>query len=217
MHVFFLGETAFRRGVSLAMDGHEPEGLKGLRRKWRRTSDKLGVDTSNVSCLSEPDVIVSSAAAVGKPFGADYDFLDGTDLGFEPSHVPTDRQSEYEPSLASSFHHAGIPVDVGGRSSFRDDCAAVADTFIRGAKFSAVTMPWETPLMRQFFWDEYPGAKLCMPIDRAAQTCPSQKRLKLVLQPRSYLLRVIGSVHSMFSTKLMKRSFNRGRRPCMVR
>ena len=50
-----------------------------------------------------------------------------------------------------------------------------SDMFIRGAKFSAVTMPWETPLMTsliQIFGDEYPGARLSMPIDWGSTDLP---------------------------------------------
>ena len=161
------------------MDNDDAGGLRGLRLKWRKTSDKVGVDMSNASFQSDADVFVSSVAAgdidnaldLNHPVG-DHDFLDGAGFGFEPSHFSSDKQSEYEPSVAASCHDTGVPLDVGGRSSFSDDNAAISDMFIRGAKFSAVTMPWETPLMRQIFGDEYPGARLSMPIDWGSTDLP---------------------------------------------
>ena len=75
------------------MDDDDAGGLRGLRLKWRKTSDKVGVDMSNASFQSDADVVVSSVAAgdidnaldLNHPVG-DHDFLDGAGFGFEPSH-----------------------------------------------------------------------------------------------------------------------------------
>ena len=63
--------------------------------------------------------------------------------------------------------------DVGGRSSFVDDCAAVSDLYIRGARVTGVTMPWETPLMKQIFGDLGPSVSLSMPLDWGSSDLPS--------------------------------------------
>mgnify|MGYP006897963312 CR=1 FL=1 len=64
-------------------------------------------------------------------------------------------------------------VDVGGVSSAKDDTAAISDQFIRGARLTSLTMPWETPLMRQIFGEQVQGSKLSMPLDWGNVALPS--------------------------------------------
>ena len=93
------------------MDDDDAGGLRGLRLKWRKTSDKVGVDMSNASFQSDADVVVSSVAAgdidnaldLNHPVG-DHDFLDGAGFGFEPSHSRMR-------SKGSRFTLAGLGVE----------------------------------------------------------------------------------------------------------
>ena len=81
--------------------------------------------------------------------------------------------SQYEPSFASMGQVDIRAVDVGGVSSAKDDTAAISDQFIRGARLTSLTMPWETPLMRQIFGEQVQGSKLSMPLDWGNVALPS--------------------------------------------
>lgn len=87
------------------------------------------------------------------------------DLGFDADSNNFEASSQYEPSFASMGQVDISAVDVGGVSSAKDDTAAISDQFIRGARLTSLTMPWETPLMRQIFSEQVQGSKLSMPLD----------------------------------------------------
>ena len=153
-------------------DVNNDSALRGLRRKWRRTADMSSIDTAVFPVVADAGVHVTLDEPLDHPspdrvVAADpqCEAVIGTDFGFNLSPLQSAASSLYEPSIASAFHETDNVVDVGGKSSFMDDCTAVSDQFIRGARFTAVTMPWETPLMRQIFGEEHPGAKLSMPLD----------------------------------------------------
>ena len=51
--------------------------------------------------------------------------------------------------------------------------SAISDQFIKGARLTTLTMPWETPLMRQIFGEDPQGARLSMPLDWGDPAVPT--------------------------------------------
>ena len=156
-------------------DGEAVAPLRGFRRKWRRTSDDqsigecIDVEVHNVEDMpSTEDVHVKQPDFSEPVFGTEI----GLDLGFDGNSSALGDPSLYDPSFAEQSSDDDVIVDVGGTSSTLDDVSAVDDQFIRGAKFSSITMPWETPLMRQIFSPDQVGPSLTMPLDWGSTAMP---------------------------------------------
>ena len=148
---------------------------RGFRLKWRKTAELQSVgecsdvESRNVEAKSSFDDVYDkpldfSELAVVSDFGLD--------LGLHDNPSAPEDASQYEPSLGEQVFDDDVIVDVGGHSSVLDDAAAVDDQFIRGAKFSSITMPWETPLMRQIFEPDRVGPALSMPLDWGSTAMP---------------------------------------------
>ena len=125
----------------------------------------------------------------------------GLDLGFDDNPVEPEDVSQYEPSFADQPFDNDVIVDVGSASTAFDDVSAVDDQFIRGAKFSAITMPWEIPLMRQIFEPDSIGPSLSMPLDWGSVATPSADAAE---SGASVPVICSGNAVSMFATKVMK-------------
>ena len=131
------------------MDADESSAcLKGLRRKWRKTSHgNVGDATSHVESVDDDVHVVShdcpgvSSSIV--PPGSDVQSVgafalpDSLDLGFGPQPQHEDASTTYEPAFAPT---TDVELDVGGMSSFADDNAAVSDLFIRKARLANITL-----------------------------------------------------------------------------
>ena len=161
------------------MEDESGTGLKGFRFKWKQQSlDSSAM--SNLHDLSEQhvsDVESCRAGLGGEPNSAHQcapvpGSSDSPDLGFACDDVADRMSLEYEPSVAVSENDWKPPADVGGRSSMTDDNAAVTDAFIRGARFTSLVMPWETPLMWQIFSDSLQVPSLSMPLDWGNRDLP---------------------------------------------
>ena len=167
-------QTAWGRIPRRAMDD-EPS-LRGLRLKWRKTgfSTDLTVDDAHQEC-DDDVVVVSNEPGTGHsvdPSRALLETNSGLDLGFDVESCHAGASSLYEPSSDFLERNNDSAVDVGGFSTARDDTAAISDQFIRGARLTTLTMPWETPLMRQIFGEVTQGARLSMPLDWGDSTVP---------------------------------------------
>ena len=165
-------------GVFRAMDEDVTVGmLHGYRKKWRKLNDAsehLAMDSEQHVSFDDDvlttdhvdsSVLNSNPASTLEPAVTQLDSFFGPGLGVDPQLSGNERNSDYEPSVAQSSFGVLPGIDQGGLSSKQDDNAAITDTFIRGAKFSAITMPWETPLMSQIFGDLHPTMRLSMPLD----------------------------------------------------
>ena len=180
---FFCEHLQLARG-NCAMDvNSDEERVRGLRLKWRKQYHLNSPDVSAVT-----DAVDESHCFSGSALGSSLDVhssWDAPGLGAqtgEDVHSPglgldnlLDEcavSEQYEPSVAmSNLARAEVP-DVGGRSSAADDSAGVSDLFIRGARFSSIRFPWETPLMEQIFGEQHPTMKLSMPIDWGSSDVP---------------------------------------------
>ena len=115
--------------------------LRGLRLKWRRTSDGqsvsegIEVEAHNVDARSSTEDVHVKQPDFPE-FAAETDF--GLDLGFDVNSNALDDASQYEPSFAEQSADDDVIVDVGGVSSALDDVSAVDDQFIRGAQCSTL-------------------------------------------------------------------------------
>ena len=144
-------QTAWGRIPRRAMD--DVPNLRGLRLKWRKTgvSTSSAVDDAHQDC-DDDVVVVCNEPDTGHsadPSRALLGANSGLDLGFDVESCHAGASSLYEPSSDFLERSNDSAVDVGGFSSARDDTAAISDQFIKGARLTTLTMPWETPLMRQ--------------------------------------------------------------------
>ena len=164
-------------------DDAEDLSPKGFRSKWRKQVYGSSVkDTAHAQTFDDDVVVSFTAQSVTDACSASLDIqqkmvptvdsLSGHDLGFDFDSLSKAAESLYEPSIAQTCSEPAPAVDVGGRSSMDDDRAAISDQFIRGAKFSAITLPWETPLMSQIFGDAHPMMNLSMPINWGSRELP---------------------------------------------
>lgn len=157
----------------------DPSSLRGFRLKWRKIDGAVSSDVDKVDCTLDDDVIVVPQSVDPGVFQSSADdgrrLLDAAasmDLGFGGVTPQHESSSQYEPSVAFDNHCDSSKLDVGGVSSSRDDMAAISDQFIRGARVSTLSMPWETPLMQQIFGDPFQSSKLGMPIDWGDSAIP---------------------------------------------
>ena len=150
--------------------GGESPNLKGLRLKWRRTAADSSLDSGVVDMhvaehshsVSAPAVEVTDDSNLLGSF-SDRGRSEGL-LGLHLSDSDHESVPDASIDVSELTQHRN---DLGGSSTFDDDCAAVSDQFIRGARLAGVTMPWETPLMRQIFSEDGQGlgVSLTMPLD----------------------------------------------------
>ena len=137
-------------------------------------STSSAVDVAHQDCDNDV-VVVCNEPGTGHsadPFRALLEANSGLDLGFDAESCHAGASSLYEPSSDFLERSNDSAVDVGGFSSARDDTAAISDQFIKGARLTTLTMPWETPLMRQIFGEVAQGARLSMPLDWGDSTVP---------------------------------------------
>ena len=159
-------------------DDGEP--LRGFRFKWRKTqhdSQSLAHAHDHVSdefaaVLQDAESSDVNQCALPDSFGVG---LHSPDPGLECAQDGHDMSEQYEPSVAFSSIVTPPERDVGGKSSASDDSSGISDLFIRGAKFSGIKMPWETPLMDQIFGEQHPTLKLSMPIDWGNSDLPASQ------------------------------------------
>ena len=215
--VLFLVSGLQLAGGIRAMDDESGPGLRGFRFKWKRQSHDSSVLSSLHDNFAEEvqhvsDVNLFRAGDTDEPGSAHQIAQDpgsgnSPDLGLAFEDVADRSSLQYEPSVAVSENDWTAQADVGGRSSKMDDHAAVTDVFIRGARFTSLVMPWETPLMRQIFSDSPQVPSLSMP----SRSLQLEGHQSLWCHQRKF-----GRYQHLCDTRLMRRILSRGTRPCIM-
>ena len=129
---------------------------------------------------SDIDVTQENEPVVVSPVETPPAFEQTEDGNFLRGLVPV-QVSPYEPSspqtqnarVLTPVDDDDVILDVGGRSSVADDDAAISDMYITGVTHSGFKMPWETPLMKQIFGDDFPKATIHMPMDWGSTDLPN--------------------------------------------
>ena len=162
---FSSSEFARPGVVACAMDlDDDGRGLIGYREKWRKLSSTAASSGSHEEVQDDDELVGESTnppdlfsadkltAFMSKPGTCDKEVSDATlqrmldNAGLSSDHFGRCDDSEYEPSVAAVRNSSHVNLDVGGRSSPVDDCAAVSHHYIRGIAHSGIVMLWETDL-----------------------------------------------------------------------